>query len=78
MIEGLGYAAMTFVVFSFCMKDIKALRIANSIGGLMFILYGIMIFSIPVILTNATIVAINLIQLYRIKKYEGKIARKFW
>jgi hypothetical protein len=67
VIEFTGYGASIFVLISFLMKDIRVLRIVNSVGCLLFILYGILLFSVPVVLTNVAIVIINMIYLFRRK-----------
>jgi hypothetical protein len=62
-----GYAASALVLVSFLMKDLLKLRIINSAGCLLFILYGILLGSVPVIVTNVAIVLINLFYLIRSK-----------
>jgi uncharacterized protein with PQ loop repeat len=57
--EYIGYLASVIVLISFLMKNIRTLRIVNSIGCLLFIAYGLLLFSIPIIITNAAIVLIN-------------------
>jgi uncharacterized protein with PQ loop repeat len=61
MTEIIGYIASAVVLISFLMKNIKKLRIINTIGCLIFIVYGVLLnFSIPIILTNSVIVGINI------------------
>jgi len=61
MTELVGYIASGTVLISFLMKEMKWLRIINSIGCGLFIAYGIMLnYSIPIIATNAAIVLINI------------------
>lgn len=57
--EWVGYAASLGVLVSFLMKDIKVLRIVNSVGCALFVAYGIMLGSIPIILTNVAILFVN-------------------
>ena len=60
MTELIGYIASGTVLISFLMKEMKWLRIINSIGCALFIAYGIMLnYSIPIIATNTAIVVIN-------------------
>ena len=56
------YLAMSTVLISFLMKSIIKLRIVNSVGCLLFVFYGVMLnpLSIPIVLTNAIILCINL------------------
>lgn len=60
--EWVGYAAMATVLVSFLMKNIKYLRIINSLGCLLFVFYGFVLAPIskPIIVTNAAILCINL------------------
>lgn len=58
-IEIIGYLASLFVLLSFFKKDIRQLRIINSIGCGLFVAYGIMLPSIPVIITNVAILLVN-------------------
>jgi uncharacterized protein with PQ loop repeat len=67
-VEWTGYLASFFVAISFLMKNILNLRIVNSLGCIFFIIYGILINSIPVILTNAVIVSVNFYYLFINKK----------
>lgn len=67
--EIIGYIASLIVLSSFLMKNIRTLRIANTIGCLIFVVYGVLLgFSIPIIATNVAIVIINLYYLLKVKK----------
>ncbi|MCR9171024.1 MAG: YgjV family protein [bacterium] len=71
-IEIIGYLASLFVLLSFFMKKIATLRMVNIVGCSFFIAYGILINSIPIIITNVAIVLVNsyyLMQYFR-KKVE--------
>lgn len=57
--EWIGYAASLGVLISFLMKEIKVLRIVNSIGCALFVVYGFMLGSIPIIITNVAILVVN-------------------
>lgn len=58
--EIVGYTASLLVLVSFLMKNVRKLRIINTIGCTVFIIYGILLgWSIPIILTNGAIVLIN-------------------
>ncbi|HCQ29442.1 MAG TPA: uroporphyrinogen decarboxylase [Flavobacteriales bacterium] len=65
MTEIIGYIASAGVLISFLMKDIKTLRLVNSIGCSLFIVYGILLgWSWPIIITNAAILGINAYYLF--------------
>jgi len=61
--EILGYIATVIVLSSFLMKKMTNLRVLNSIGACLFIVYGLLIASGPIVLTNSLILSINVIKL---------------
>ncbi len=71
--EIVGYTGAFFIVISFLMKGIIKLRITNTVGCLLFVLYGILFhYSYPVILTNVSITIINI---YYLLKKEPKLSK---
>ncbi len=58
-IEILGYAAMITVSCSFLLKDVTKLRFVNTIGCLLFVVYGILLNAYPVIGLNVFVSCIN-------------------
>lgn len=61
-----GYLASAVVLISFLMKNIRTLRIVNTIGCALFVVYGILLeYSFPIIVTNTAIIFINLYFLYK-------------
>ncbi len=58
-IEVLGYIAMVTVACSFLLKDVSKLRFVNSIGCLLFVVYGLLVQSYPVVGLNIFVVLIN-------------------
>ncbi|MBO1884900.1 uroporphyrinogen decarboxylase [Capnocytophaga sp. Marseille-Q4570] len=66
MTEIIGYGASLFVVLSFLIKDnIKYIRLTNLVGCLLFVWYGILINSIPVVLPNAFLVVVQIVYVMR-------------
>lgn len=58
--DWIGYLASLVLIISFLMKNINTLRIINSIGAILFVVYGIMLaISWPIILTNTFILGVN-------------------
>jgi len=57
--EIVGYLASLFVLLSFLNKDLRKLRFVNSIGCALFVTYGVLLGSIPVIITNVAILFVN-------------------
>ena len=74
--EWVGYGASLMVAISFVMKDIVKLRVVNIIGCALFIAYGLLMptlrIGLPIIITNAAIVCVNLYYLSKTKK-EGQL-----
>ncbi|MCF8408174.1 MAG: YgjV family protein [Crocinitomicaceae bacterium] len=66
--EYIGYLASLLVLVSFLMKNMTYLRLVNILGCLVFIAYGALLPSIPIIITNAAIVLINSFYLLKIRK----------
>ncbi|MEN2403184.1 uroporphyrinogen decarboxylase [Flavobacterium sp. MC2016-06] len=62
--EAVGYLASFALMVSFLMKNINALRIVNSIGCSLFVIYGFMLAtSWPIIITNLFILGVNIFYL---------------
>lgn len=67
--EWVGYAASLALIISFMMKNINTLRIINSLGAILFVVYGIMLqTSYPIIITNAFILMVNVYYLTHKRK----------
>ena len=66
--EYIGYLASLLVLVSFLMKNMTYLRLVNTLGCLVFIAYGALLPSIPIIITNAAIVLINSYYLLKSRK----------
>ncbi|MBE2896650.1 hypothetical protein HPC38_07150 [Pasteurellaceae bacterium HPA106] len=65
-IEILGYIATAFVAGSFLLSKMMALRVVNSIGAILYIIYGALIGSVPVMLLNLFVTAVNFYQIYKL------------
>ena len=64
-VEWVGYAAMLALLISFMMKDVRKLRLINSIGAILFVVYGFMLAtSWPIVITNTAILCINFYYLF--------------
>jgi hypothetical protein len=58
--EWVGYLASLSVLISFAMSNLRKLRWVNALGSLLFIIYGVLLPSIPVVITNTAILFIHL------------------
>ena len=65
MIEVFGYISMIVVLISTMMKDMKRLRIINSIGCLMFVIYGLYMQTYPIVVMNIVVILIHFWRLYK-------------
>jgi len=64
--EWVGYLASLVLIISFMMKNVNTLRIVNSVGALLFVVYGIMLtISWPIIITNSFILILNVYYLMK-------------
>lgn len=54
-----GYVASALVVLSLTMTSVVRLRIISLVGSATFLVYGLLIESAPIVVTNGAIVAIN-------------------
>lgn len=58
--EIVGYAASILVVLSLAMTSVVRLRSISLVGSLTFMAYGLLIESVPIVLTNTAIAGINI------------------
>jgi hypothetical protein len=71
-LEMIGYMGSVLVAISLMMRSLARLRMINSAGCVVFVIYGILIQAYPVAILNAFIVCINafyLIRMFRQKDY---------
>lgn len=59
-VELIGYLASALVVISLAMTSVVRLRVISLAGSVVFVAYGLLIGSIPVVITNACIAMLNL------------------
>jgi uncharacterized protein with PQ loop repeat len=69
-IEGLGYVATVVTLLSMVVSDVKLLRGINGLGCLLWIAYGMLTNSIPVLLVNALILVIHIFKLVQMREEE--------
>ncbi|MCC5949440.1 MAG: YgjV family protein [Nitriliruptoraceae bacterium] len=66
LVETIGYLASALVVFSLIMSSVLRLRVIGLVGAVVFTTYGLLIGSIPVVVTNLCIVVVHGFHLARI------------
>jgi hypothetical protein len=57
--ELVGYLASALVVISLTMTSVVRLRTISLVGSVIFVVYGVLIGSVPIVITNAAIAVIN-------------------
>jgi hypothetical protein len=65
IVDLIGYVGSALVVLSFTMRRIVPLRIISMTAAVIVCAYGLLIHAWPVIITNAVIVVIHAVYLYR-------------
>ena len=68
LIEWVGYAASIMIAISLIMTNIVKLRVINSIGCILFAIYGFTVRAYPVGIINTFIFFINCYYLYKMHK----------
>lgn len=64
-VELVGYAASALIVASLAMRSVVKLRTVSLVGSTVFVVYGLLIGSVPIVLSNAIIAVINVVYLRR-------------
>ena len=63
--EIIGYLGTALVIISMLMTSIDKLRFINICGGMLSLVYAISANTMPIVVLNATLVTINIVQLIR-------------
>jgi hypothetical protein len=58
-VELVGYAASALIVVSLAMRSVVRLRAISFVGSVTFVVYGVLIGSVPIVLTNGAIAVLN-------------------
>lgn len=66
-IEILGLVATVIITLSFCCDGELKIRLVNSIGSILFIIYGLYLHAWSVALLNSAVILINI---YKYLKYK--------
>ncbi len=59
-VELVGYAGSALIVVSLTMTSVVRLRLLSLTGGLIFVVYGALLPSVPIIVTNAAVAGVNI------------------
>lgn len=69
--EIIGYVGSAFVLASFLMASVVRLRVINSIGCVVSVVYGLLIRAYPTVIMNAALLLINIFFLIRMSKQKS-------
>ena len=72
IIEAIGYCGSLLVLVSFLMTSVVKLRVVNTIGSFIFMVYALIIRSYPTAIMNFCLVVINIHNLRRLRGTECK------
>lgn len=67
IIETIGYVGSAIVLVSFLMTSVKKLRIVNTVGSVIFMIYALIIHSYPTAIMNLALALINLHFLWKMR-----------
>ena len=68
LIDIVGYIGMIIILYSFTIENMYKLRLVNSIGSMVWIVYGIGIWAGPTIMVNSCVLMIHLYWFYKNRK----------
>lgn len=68
MSELVGYLASIFVAISLLMSSMKKLRYLNSVGCVLFVIYGVWVEAYPVAVMNSFCICVNIYYLMKLRK----------
>lgn len=71
--EIIGYVGSAFVLVSFLMASVVRLRVINSIGCIVSVVYGLLIKAYPTVIMNAALLLINIFFLIRMSKQKSAV-----
>jgi hypothetical protein len=78
MIDIIGYIGMVLILYSFTITDMWKLRLVNSIGSIVWIIYGLGIMAGPTIMVNSCVLCIHLHWFYKNRKTKSDNNDKFY
>ena len=67
-VEILGIVASLFVISAFLFKNVKIIRLLDAVGALLYVIYGILIYSYANILLNTVLIAVQIYHLHKLNK----------
>lgn len=68
IVEWVGLGATSIVLLSLCQSNSKRLRILNTIGSVLFVVYGLWKGALSVWILNAVCAIVNVYKLWKMKE----------
>lgn len=68
MVELIGIIGSAFICVAFLFKNVIWIRVFDSVGAVLFIIYGVVIHSFSTVLLNGILILIQLVNLYKLWK----------
>lgn len=68
LVEVIGIIATIAIIIAFTTKGELKIRVIDTIGAVIFVVYGVLIQSLSVILLNVVLIGIQLYHINRLKK----------
>lgn len=72
LIELFGYLGSFLVLISFLMTSVVKLRVINTIGSVIFMIYALIIKSYPTAVMNGALVIVNIYYLYKLSRVDNE------
>ena len=72
IIDIIGYIGTVLILYSFTIESMFKLRVVNSIGSIVWIIYGIGIWAGPTILVNVCVLSIHSYWFYKHRTPKSK------
>lgn len=66
--ELVGFTASLFILLAFTNDDMRLVRIYDSIGCVLFVIYGILIHSISTVFLNIVMISLQIYKLRKLKR----------
>lgn len=74
IVEMVGYLASFLILVSFLMSSVIWLRIVNSVGAFIFVIYALIIHSYPTAVMNLCLIIVNMYYLHKLTKERRQAA----
>jgi hypothetical protein len=74
--EIMAYIGSAIIFLSFCVKNVKLLRILNNVGCTIFLVYAVHHGRMPLIVLNSMVILVNIYHLWKYKKIKNEVSKE--